>query len=175
MKPRGFTLLEVLVALVIVTVGMSAVLATLTSSADTTSWLRDKTFAEWVALNRIAELRLQVQRVATGKSSGDMELGGRKWRWEQEVTKLEIPGVQRIDVRVRDADAPGSDKQGWLVTVSGITGDALVPPNGSVLDYGRAAPGSNPGAGDGEADEPNPPAPKPEPVPDPESDEDITR
>jgi general secretion pathway protein I len=166
MKARGFTLIEVLVALVIVTVGMSAVLATLTSSADTTAWLRDKTFAEWVALNRIAELRLQTQRLTTGKSTGDMELAGRKWRWEQEVTKLEVPGVQRIDVRVREADSRGGDKAGWVVTVSAIGGDALVPPNGNVLVYGGSAPVPNPGT-PGDTDEPAPgPTPKPQPQPD---------
>ncbi len=161
MRVRGFTLVEVLVALVIVTIGMSAVLATLTSSADTTAYLRDKTFAEWVALNRIAEVRLGTQRIATGKSSGDMELAGRTWRWEQEVTKLEIPGVQRIDVRVRDAGAPGGDKQGWLVTVSGISGDAVAPPDGRVLAYsGSANPGPNPGTpGDEETPPPSPEKP----------------
>jgi general secretion pathway protein I len=161
MRMRGFTLVEVLVALVIVTIGMSAVLATLTSSADTASYLRDKTFAEWVALNRIAELRLQARRPATGKSSGDMELAGRRWRWEQEVTKLEIPGVQRIDVRVRDAQSPGGDKQGWLVTVSGISGDAVAPPDGRVLAMsGSALPGPNPGTpGDDETTPPPPSKP----------------
>ena len=139
MSVRGFTLIEVLVALVIVTVGMSAVLATLTSSADTTAYLRDKTFAEWVALNRIAELRLQVQRPATGKSTGDLELAGRKWRWEQEVTKLDIPGVVRIDVKVREADSRRGDKEGWLITLSGISGDAIAPPDGRVLAFGGAA------------------------------------
>lgn len=167
MKSRGFTLIEVLVALVIVTVGMSAVLATLTSSADTTIYLRDKTFAEWVALNRIAELRLQVQRPATGKTSGDMELAGRKWRWEQEVTKLEIPGVQRIDVRVREADSRRGDKDGWIVTVSGISGDAVAPPDGRVLAFGGAAlPPPNPGT----PGQPNPVAPQKPPP-----NEDITQ
>ena len=55
---RGFTLIEVLVALAIVAIGMAAVLGTLTSSANTVVYLRDKTFANWVALNQIAQLRL---------------------------------------------------------------------------------------------------------------------
>ena len=58
----GFTLIEVLVALAIVAIGMAAVLGALNSSADTVSYLRDKTFAQWVALNRIAGLRLSGQR-----------------------------------------------------------------------------------------------------------------
>jgi general secretion pathway protein I len=164
MRRRGFTLVEVLVALVIVTVGMSAVLATLTSSGETVAYLRDKTFAEWVAMNRIAELRLQIQKPAAGKSTGDMELAGRKWHWEQEVTKLEIPGVQRIDLRVREADAPRGDKAGWLVTVSGISGEAVAPPDGRVLAFSGAARPDQVPPGDDDGDEPPPsPAPKPRP------------
>ena len=61
---RGFTLIEVLVALAIVAIGMSAVLSALSSSADTVSYLRDKTFAQWVALNKIATLRISGQQPA---------------------------------------------------------------------------------------------------------------
>ena len=50
---RGFTLIEVLVALAIVTIGMAAVLEALTSSARATLYLRRKSFAEWVAINQI--------------------------------------------------------------------------------------------------------------------------
>ena len=57
----GFTLIEVLVALAIVTIGMGALLAALGSSADSASYQRDKTFAEWVALNRIEEVWFAVQ------------------------------------------------------------------------------------------------------------------
>ena len=62
-KPResGFTLIEVLVALAIVAIGMAAVLGALTSSASTVLYMRDKTLAQWIALNHIAEERLKVQ------------------------------------------------------------------------------------------------------------------
>ncbi|MGH8286174.1 MAG: type II secretion system minor pseudopilin GspI [Steroidobacteraceae bacterium] len=147
MRLRGFTLVEVLVALVIVAIGMAAVLASLTSAADTTAYLRERSFAEWVAMNRIAELRLQRQRPADGKSSGDAEFAGRRWRWEQEILELEIPGTRRIDVRVRPADATGGRDTGWVATVSGIIGDAVAPPDGRVLAW----PGSGTGTGrDGE-------------------------
>jgi general secretion pathway protein I len=134
MNRRGFTLVEVLVALVIVAIGMTAVLSAITSAADTTAYLRDKSFAEWVAMNRIAELRLQPRRAAPGKDSGEVEFAGRRWRWEQEIVKLEIPGVQRIDVRVRP-DETGARNAAWVATVSGIVGDAVAPPDGHVLDW----------------------------------------
>src|SRR5215469_10516759 len=100
----GFTLIEVLVALAIVAVGMAAVLATLTSSADSVSYLRDKTFANWVALNQIAQQRLSGQGLQSGTTDGDSDMAGRKWHWHQEITSTQIPGMLRIDVSVRPDD-----------------------------------------------------------------------
>jgi len=54
-------LIEVLVALVIVAFGMGAVLAALNASAANISALREKTLAQWVALNRVSDVRLNLQ------------------------------------------------------------------------------------------------------------------
>jgi general secretion pathway protein I len=134
----GFTLIEVLVALAIVTVGMAALLGALSSSADSAAYLRDKTFAEWVALNRIEEVRLALQRPTKGKSDGESELAGRKWRWAQEVLETEVKGIMRVDVSVRPEDAPGAKDTTWYTTVSGIVGDALALPRGDMDQYGAA-------------------------------------
>ena len=144
---RGFTLIEVLVALAIVTVGMAAVLGTLTSSADTVAYLRDKTFATWVALNQIATTRLSVQ-TPTGKSDGDVDFAGRKWHWQQVVTALQVPGMARIEVSVRPADVKVSDDdRGWYTTMSGLYGDAVAQPRGD-LDWGsQLLMPQTPGAG----------------------------
>jgi general secretion pathway protein I len=133
---RGFTLVEVLVALAIVTIGMAAVLGTLSTSANTISYMRDKTFAQWVGLNKIANLRLSGQMTHTGNSEGDTDFAGRKWHWRQEVNTTEIPGVVRIDVRLRPADVKGDDEHGWFTTVSGIQGDAVGAPNGFNPSWG---------------------------------------
>jgi general secretion pathway protein I len=142
---RGFTLIEVLVALAIVTVGMAAVLGTLTSSADTVAYLRDKTFADWVALNQIAQVRLSGQVPLPGKSDGDADFAGRKWRWHQEVNSTQVPGMVRIDVSVRPADAATeSADRGWYATLSGIAGNAVGAPRGDLPDWGAQllAPGA---------------------------------
>jgi general secretion pathway protein I len=146
---RGFTLIEVLVALTIVAVGMAAVMGALTSSASTAAYLRDKTFAQWVALNQIANLRLSGQQPPTGKSDGDTDFAGRTWHWQQEVVTTELPGVERIDVSVRPADLKvDSDDKGWVTTVSGIWGDAVGTPNGWQPDWGSQTVGG-PQAGPG--------------------------
>jgi general secretion pathway protein I len=170
MRKRGFTLVEVLVALVIVAIGMSAVLATLTSAADTTLYLREKSFAEWVAMNRIAELRLQARRAAAGKDSGEAEFAGRRWRWEQEIVKLDVPGTYRIDVRVRPNET-ATRNAAWVATVTGIMGDAVAPPDGVPGPWseqiGRGPQGVGPVPT--QPVEPSPGQPlEPEPQPDPQ-------
>src|SRR5439155_1713162 len=134
---RGaFTLIEVLVALAIVAIGMAAVMGALTSSANTISYLRDKTLAQFVALNQIANLRLSGQQPPTGSSDGDTDFAGRSWHWRQEVAATEVPGVERIDISVRPAEVKAGEDNGWFTTVSGVWGDALGTPNGFQPDWG---------------------------------------
>jgi general secretion pathway protein I len=141
---RAFTLIEVLVALVIVAVGMAAVMKAVSSSADTVFFMRDKTFAQWVALNQLATLRLSGQVPAVGTTEGDVDFAGRTWHWHQEVVSSEVPGIERIDVSVRPKDVKGDDDSGWFTTVSGLYGDAVAAPRGDTPDWGSQllAPGS---------------------------------
>lgn len=132
----GFTLIEVLVALAIVAIGMAALMTALTSTANTTVYMRDKTLAEWVALNQIETVRLALQRPKKGESDGDAEMGGRKWKWHQEVMETEVKGIMRIDVSAKPAEIGGDAN--WYATVSGITGDALALPRGDIDFYARA-------------------------------------
>jgi general secretion pathway protein I len=96
---RGFTLLEVLVALAIVAMSVGALLGTVTSSASNVIYLKDKTLAEWVALNRLTEVRIDKNMPDKGKRTGNTVMAGMRWEWEEEVVELPIKGMFRIDVR----------------------------------------------------------------------------
>ncbi len=128
-RRRGFTLIEILVALAIVAIGMAAVLGALTSSASTVLFMRDKTLAQWVALNHIAEARLQNQAgqvPQTGNTTtGDVDYAGQKWHWRQQTLATAVQGMVRLDVMVRPADVKADDDHGWYVTLSGMMGDAV--------------------------------------------------
>lgn len=119
----GFTLIEVLVALIIVAVGIAAVMSSLISAASSTERLRDRAFAEWVAANRIVETRLDPTPPALGRSEGDAEMGGQKWRWRQEIAKTTVEGVVQIIVDVRPLAA--TDESNWMVTMRGARGEAV--------------------------------------------------
>lgn len=136
-RSKGFTLVEVLVAMVIVAFGMGAVLTALTSAADNVTRMREKTFAEWVGLNQLAIARLQATAPATGGTEGDVDFGARKWHWQQTVENIDIPGIRRLTIRVRLAEPtpaatsgskPAADKLSWLATVIGFRGDAVQSP-----------------------------------------------
>jgi general secretion pathway protein I len=57
-RQNGFTLIEVMVALVIVALSLTAVTASMSQMIDASQAMRDRTYASWIALNRIAEFRL---------------------------------------------------------------------------------------------------------------------
>lgn len=163
---RGFTLIEVIIALLVVALGIGALLTTLTSSARMLGYLRDKSFAEWIALNRISEVRLSTSRPGVGVTHGTVEYAGQKWSWQQDVTDPGVAGMLRIDVHVALGDAPrnvpaaASDEDGpppfaGLATAYGFMGTAVAPPSGIDPDWSTSAaagpggPGGRDGDGDG--------------------------
>ena len=168
----GFTLIEVLVALAIVAIGMAALMTALTTSASTTVFMRDKTLAEWVALNQIETVRLSLQRPTKGETDGDSEMAGRKWKWHQEIMETEVKGIMRVDVSVKPSEVSGDSN--WYATVSGISGDALALPRGDIDFYAREPaagsggppPGANPRNPNGQPTlNPQPGATTPTPTP----------
>ncbi|HEY1892439.1 MAG TPA: type II secretion system minor pseudopilin GspI [Steroidobacteraceae bacterium] len=126
---RGFTLIEVLVALAIVAIGMAAVLEVLTSSANTTVYLQDKTFAQWVAVNRVETVRLTGTVPTAGTSNDDITFAGRSWTWQQKVTAVsQIPGMVQIEVDVRPSNSDAGDNKGWYASATGFMSNAIAPP-----------------------------------------------
>lgn len=102
---NGFTLVEVMVALAIVAVAVPALLFTLDQQIDGDAYLRDRSLAMVVASNRLAELRLGARagrRELRGTLNGSEEMAGREWFWQVVSSATEVPGFQRVEIRVRD-------------------------------------------------------------------------
>ena len=100
---RGFTLVEVMVALAIVAIAVPALLLALFQQLDGTEHLRDRSIASWVATDRLSELRLVVAKqgaLPEGELLGETRLAERDWYWWIDQQATEIPGFIRVDVKV---------------------------------------------------------------------------
>ena len=97
---RGFTLLEVLVAVAVLAMALGAIISGMARYADNAGYLRQKTIAIWVAHNRLTEVELEDQWPEVGKSDGEAEMAGIKWKWRMVVQETQDDNLRRVDIEV---------------------------------------------------------------------------
>ena len=118
-RARGFTLIEVLIAVTILAIAMGAVISGMARYAANAGALREKTVALWVAHNRLSEIDLEPGWPGLGKSDGEVEMAGIEWRWFVTVSETPDPDVRRVEIRVQ---AAGRDKEGDAALLSSFVG-----------------------------------------------------
>lgn len=106
MKDDGFTLIEVIAALMIFSVGIIALINMNTESVRTVNILEDRFVAGVVADNVLVESRRE-QRLELGTSQGQETSMGRDFAWDREISSTDTEGFFRIIVRVRYEDKDG--------------------------------------------------------------------
>jgi len=117
---RGFTLLEVLVAMVILSISLLAAIKVASEVTASAIYLQDKTIAQWVAMNKVTEMRLAKKLPKPGKSNGEDEMAGRDWRWDIEVKTTPYPQLREIHVGVKPAsDDPDSAPSALVISLVG--------------------------------------------------------
>jgi general secretion pathway protein I len=98
---RGFTLIEVLVALAIIAVAMAAAVRVAGLMTQSNGLLRDKSMAMLAAQSRLAELQLE-GRLTNGKKTFECDQGRLKLRCEQTISSGSDSRLVQVDVQVRD-------------------------------------------------------------------------
>jgi general secretion pathway protein I len=100
-RNAGFTLIEVLVALTVIAFALAAIIRAVGVMTANTAHLKEKTYAHWIAMNRVAELRVTKAWPSVGDSSDDVEMFGQEWRWMQKVTQMAISEhIRQVEVSV---------------------------------------------------------------------------
>jgi general secretion pathway protein I len=106
MRARGFTLLEVLVALVIVGTALGAGLRAVGSLTANSDGLRAAMMATWSAENRLVQIRLGREWPEVGKRNFPCPQGELNLICEEQVLTSPNPQLRRIEVSVYDAERP---------------------------------------------------------------------
>lgn len=117
----GFTLLELMVALAILAIALSAVMRAVGAATGNVDELRMRTLAGWVADNRLAEHRARRDWLPVGKSEGQVEQGGVLFRWTEEVQATPNAHFRRLEVKVWSVPAAdGARPPRVLSTLNGF-------------------------------------------------------
>ena len=130
----GFTLIEVMVALVIVSLALAGVAASMGQMIDTANTMRDRTFASWIAQNKIAEMRLAGVIPEVGESSGEVDYANAAWAWTADVSETGVENLLKVEVTVSYAGFDDPVRQ-----VTGFIGEP-VPPGQSNLAWNAGQP-----------------------------------
>ncbi len=117
----GFTLLEVLVALVIVGTALAASLRAVGSLTQNSSDLRAAMMATWSAENRLTQIRLAHEWPAIGKREFACPQGELPFRCDEQILSTPNPSFRRVEVSVMDERSPGRK----IITLSQVVPNAL--------------------------------------------------
>ena len=118
----GFTLVEVMVALAIIAIALTAVAAKMGRMVDTSNSMRERTYASWIAQNKITEMRLANVAPEVSSSSGETYFANTNWEWRAVVSESGIENLYRVDVTIT---YPGTDDV--IRTVTGFIGEPSPP------------------------------------------------
>lgn len=103
---RGFTLIETVIALIIVALGMTAVFMQLNLYATSNIRAEQRTLASWIASNQLTALSLQSAWPELGDSEDEIEFADRLWHLTVSVSETDVEDLRRADVSVALADRP---------------------------------------------------------------------
>ena len=105
-QARGFTLIEILVALAILAVALAAGMRSVAQSIDAATLLKHRTLALWVAQNRLAAAQLTAPWPALGMRAGDAEQARTRFVWRETVNGTPNPAFRKIEIIVADPATP---------------------------------------------------------------------
>lgn len=104
-QQQGFTLIEVMVALMIIGIALPALMFQLGTQLDGTQVINNRTQAAWVAQDQLALLQLRQaagETLSAGEWQGEVLYGDRQLYWQRRAESTPAPGLLRHTIRVAD-------------------------------------------------------------------------
>lgn len=106
MIKRGFTLLELLVAMAIFATAGMAIMQASSAHIRSLSQLDELTMAGYIANNQMQLALLDTEWPGNEKSQGELEMANRSWVWQQQLITVPDADLRLVQIRVSLAEAP---------------------------------------------------------------------
>ena len=100
---KGFTLIEVMIALVILAISLAAIVKVTSQSVYSLSHVQNKTIAHWVALNALADMHAgRIAGIQSGsRYTGTEQMLAQTWQWELELSAAaQSPEILQANITV---------------------------------------------------------------------------
>jgi len=114
---KGFTLIEVVVAVAVIAIGLMGAIKTVGTVTKNTALLNERVIATWVAQNAMASYELNIENDAEKETTGSEEVAGIEWYWTKTLVNTQDPGIQRVEIDVRRDDERDSQVYASLVSL----------------------------------------------------------
>jgi general secretion pathway protein I len=98
----GFTLIEVMIALAIISISLTAVIKATSQNIKDTIYLQNKMTAHWVGMNVMNQVRVGLLKVSSQANNleEETEMLGSKWAWTAYTKDTPNPQIKEIHVEV---------------------------------------------------------------------------
>lgn len=100
-KLKGFTLIEVLLALAIIAIALTALIKSTAQTVSSTARIKEKSISHWVAMQGVAAIQLGLLKVPAGHETTQVTtMLGQRWYWRAKLQSTPVPPMQQINITV---------------------------------------------------------------------------
>lgn len=97
-KHKGFTLIEVLLALAVISIALTALIKATGNDVIYMQRIKDKSISHWVAMQAVSMVQLGLVEIKRQETSQVTTMLGQRWYWHAKLTATPIRSVQQITI-----------------------------------------------------------------------------
>ncbi len=96
---RGFTLIEVLLALSIIAIALTALLKATAQNVSNTQRIKEKSISHWIAMQAVAMVQTDIVQIpASQEITKVTSMLGQRWYWRAKLSPTPIKSLQQITI-----------------------------------------------------------------------------
>jgi general secretion pathway protein I len=105
-KKTGFTLVEVLLALAVIAIALTALLKVTAQNIENTNRIKEKTISHWVAMQAVSMIQLNLVQVNQSQETTQAtKMLGERWYWRTKISATYSKKIQKITISVSQKQA----------------------------------------------------------------------